>query len=55
MNDCLKNIGLDIGQARRMVHGRNEWQAFLRRNAWGVDWGANCFDKISQLLVVTAI
>ena len=29
-NDCFKKGGLDVGQARRMVHGRNEW-----RGLWG--------------------
>ena len=30
--DCLKKKGLDVGQARRMVYGRNEWLWFVRGN-----------------------
>ena len=31
VNDCLKEKRcLDIGQARKMVHKRSEWQGFVR-------------------------
>ena len=33
MNDCLKKRGLDIRQARRIVHDRSVWRGFLRGNA----------------------
>ena len=36
VNDCLKKIGLNLGQARRMVYDRNVWWEFLRENACGV-------------------
>ena len=37
MKDCLKKRGLDVRQARRMVHGRSVWQ----ENAWGITLGMN--------------
>ena len=37
----LKKRGLDIGQARRMVHDRSEWRGFVRWNVWGVARGMN--------------
>ena len=33
MKDCLKKRGLGIRQAKIMVHDRNVWQGFVRRNA----------------------
>ena len=33
MNDCLKKRGLNVGQARRMMYYRNEWQKFVRGNS----------------------
>ena len=27
-----KKIGVGLGQARRMVHGRSTWMTFVRRN-----------------------
>ena len=37
VNDCLKKISLNIGQARRMVYDRKEWMAgFVRGNAWRI-------------------
>ena len=42
MKDYLKKRGLDVRQARRMVHDRNVWQGFVRgENAWGVAQGMN--------------
>ena len=41
VKDCLKNRGLDVRQARRMVHDRNVWQGFVRGNAWGIARGMN--------------
>ena len=41
MKDCLKKIGLDVRQARRMVHDRSVRQRFVRGNAWGVAQGMN--------------
>ena len=41
VNDCLKKRGLNIGQTRRMVYYRNEWQEFVRGNAWGIAWRMN--------------
>ena len=36
VKDCLKKMGLDVRQARIMVHDRSVWRAFVRGNAWGV-------------------
>ena len=36
MKDSLEKRGLDIRQARRMVHDRSVWQRFVMGNAWGV-------------------
>ena len=33
MKDCLKKRGLDVRQARRMVHDRSFWRGFVRTNA----------------------
>ena len=41
MKDCMKKRGLDVRQARRIVHDRNVWREFVRRNAWGVARGMN--------------
>ena len=41
VKECLKKSGLDIKQARRMVQDRDEWQGFVRGNAWGVARGMN--------------
>ena len=32
----LKKRGLDVKQARRMVHNRSAWWELVRGNAWGV-------------------
>ena len=37
VKECLKKIGLDVRQAKRMGQGRSEWRRFVRGNAWGVD------------------
>ena len=36
VKDCLKKRGLDVRQARRMVHDRRVRWGFVRGNAWGV-------------------
>ena len=36
-----KKSGLDVRQARRMVHDRSIWQGFVRGNAWGEPRGMN--------------
>ena len=41
MNECLKKIGLNVVQARRMVYDTNEWREFVRVIAWGVAMGKN--------------
>ena len=33
-NECLKKRGMDVGQARGMVHYRSERRRFGRENAW---------------------
>ena len=33
VKDCLTRRGLDVRQARRMVHDRSVWQGFVRGNA----------------------
>ena len=41
VKDCLKNRGLDVRQARRMVQDRNKWWGFMKGNAWSVPRGIN--------------
>ena len=41
VNDCLKNRGLNIGEARKMAYERNEWREFVRGNVCGVARGVN--------------
>ena len=41
VKDCLKKRGLDVRQARRMMHYRSVWQGFVRGNAWGIAQGMN--------------
>ena len=41
VEDCLDKTGLDVRQARRMVHDRSVWRGFVKGNAWGVDRGMN--------------
>ena len=41
VKECLKRRGLDINQARRMVHDRSEWWGFVRGSAWGIAQGMN--------------
>ena len=36
VKDCLKKRGLDVRQARRIVHDKSVWREFVRWNAWGV-------------------
>ena len=40
VKDCLKKRGLDVRQARRMVHNRSERRS-LREIAWGTTRGMN--------------
>ena len=35
VKECLNKRGMDVKQARRMVHDRSVWRGFVRRNAWG--------------------
>ena len=37
VKDGLKKRGLDVRQARRIVHDRSVQRGFVSRNAWGVD------------------
>ena len=39
VKECLKKRGLNVQQARRMVHDRSVWQRFVRGNAWGIAQG----------------
>ena len=41
VKDCLKKRGLNVRQARRMVHDRSVWRGFVSGNAWGVAGGMN--------------
>ena len=41
LKGCLKKIGMNVGQARRMGYDKNEWREFVRGNAWGIAWGMN--------------
>ena len=41
MKECLKNRGLNVRQARRMVQDGSEWWGFVRGNGWGVACGMN--------------
>ena len=41
VKDCLKKRGLDVRQARIMMHDRSVCQGFVRENAWGIAWGMN--------------
>ena len=35
VKDCLRKIGFDVRQARRMVQDSCEWLEFVRGTAWG--------------------
>ena len=39
VKEYLKNRGLDVREARRMVHDRSVWPGFVRGNAWVVPAG----------------
>ena len=41
MKDCLKKRGLNVRQARRMVHDRSIWQGFVKGKSWGIAQGMN--------------
>ena len=36
---CLKKKSFDVGQARRMVHDKNEWWRYVGRNTGGLARG----------------
>ena len=36
VKECLKKRGLDVRQARIMVHEGSVWRGFVKDNAWGV-------------------
>ena len=36
VKEGLRKRGLDVRQARRIVHDKSEWQGFVRGNVWGV-------------------
>ena len=56
VKNCLRKRGLNVRQARRMVHDMSEWRGFVRVNAWGIARGINfCPDEMSQLFVATVI
>ena len=41
VKDCLRKKGLEVRQARRMVHNKSVWRGFVRGNACGVPQGMN--------------
>ena len=41
VNDCLKKRCLNVGQPKRIVYYRNEWQEIVKGNAWGITLGMN--------------
>ena len=41
VNECLKKWCLKIGQPKKMVYDRNEWQEFVMGNSWGKPQGMN--------------
>ena len=41
LKDCLKKRGLDVRQARRMVHDRSIWRELVIGNAWAGARGMN--------------
>ena len=46
----FKKRGFGVKQARRMVNDWNEWQGFVRGNAWDVVWGMTPdLDELPQL------
>ena len=49
VKDCLKKRGLDVRQARKMVHDRSVLRGFVRGNAWGIARVLNIdFDEMPQ-------
>ena len=38
MKECLKKRGLDVRQARSMVHDSSVWLGFVRENTWALPW-----------------
>ena len=36
VKECLRKMGLDVSQARRMVHDESVLRGFVMGNAWGV-------------------
>ena len=41
VKENLKKRGLDVWQAKRMVHDRSAWWGFVKGNAWGIPKGMN--------------
>ena len=41
VKDCLKKRGLDVRQAKRIVHDSSVWCGFVWGNAWGIASGMN--------------
>ena len=41
MKDCLRKMGLDVRQARKMVHDKSICWGFVMGNAWGSAQGMN--------------
>ena len=41
LKDYLKERGLDVRQAGRMMQDRCEWWGFVRGNAWDIARGMN--------------
>ena len=41
VKDCLKKRGMDVRQARGMIHEKNVWRVFVRGNALDVARGMN--------------
>ena len=39
VKNCLKKRGLDVRQAKIMVHDRSIWPGFVKVNVWGVARG----------------
>ena len=39
VKECLRKRGLDVRQARRMVHARSECRGFVKGNVWAVAGG----------------
>ena len=42
-DEVYMRSGLTVNEdkSKVMTYDRNEWQEFVRRNAWGTAWGMN--------------